>query len=389
MPPPFRHIVHLIYRLTTGGLENVVVQLINNLPHGEFRHTVVSITDADPQFVKRIARADVEVICLNKPPGQPFVLYPQTYRLLRRIKPDVVHTCNLAALEFMPMAALAGVTLRVHAEHGMDMGELNSKASRYLTLRKIYKPFVHDFIAVSTPLHAYLQDKLGVPPGRLHLIPNGVDTHLFRPHSTGDLPPLGFPFQRDRHWVVGTVGRQAPIKNPMLLVNAFIQLAQSGLPGCERLRLAMVGDGPLFDEIRQRVESAHLADRVWLPGVRADVADILRSLDCFVLPSLSEATSCTLQEAMATGLPIVATDVGGNAALLEKGRCGDLVPSGVVQAMSEQLLQRLNDTSGRVQAGHALASARECYDLAVVMQRYRALFLSRSSAPALGGTVTP
>lgn len=389
MPNRPCHIVHLIYRFTTGGLENVVVQLINHLPHGEFRHTVVAITDADPTFVQRIERKDVDVICLDKPPGQPFALYPKTFRLLRRLKPDVVHTCNLAALEFMPMAALAGAPLRVHAEHGMDMGEINTKGSRYLTLRKIYKPFVHEFIAVSAPLQTYLQRKLGVPPAHVHLIPNGVNTHMFRPATAEDPLPPGFPFERERHWVIGTVGRQVHIKNPLMLVDAFISLARSGVAGTERMRLAMVGDGPLQGEISERIRSAGLEDRVWLPGVRSDVAAIMRSLDCFVLPSLSEGTSCTLQEAMATGLPIVVTDVGGNAELLEHGRCGDLVPSGDVQALSTQLLKHLSDTSGKEQASHALDEARQRHDMSVVTQRYRALFLSRFSTRAVARAVSP
>ena len=374
MPTPPRHVVHLIYRLTTGGLENVAVQLINNLPHGEFRHTVVSVTDADPLFVKRITRSDVQVICLNKPPGQPFALYPQTYRLLRRLKPDVVHTCNLAALEFMPMAALARVPLRVHAEHGMDMGEINTKGSRYLTLRKIYKRFVHEFIAVSAPLHGYLQHKLGVPPAHVHLIPNGVDTHVFRPDVAQDPTPPGFPFERHRHWVIGTVGRQVHIKNPLMLVDAFISLAQSGVTGTERMRLAMVGDGPLQNEIGERLRSAGLQDKAWLPGVRSDVAEILRSLDCFVLPSLSEGTSCTLQEAMATGLPIVVTDVGGNAELLEHGACGALVPSGDVEALKAQLFALVHG-AGREQAATALKSAHQHHSLSTVIRQYRHLFL--------------
>lgn len=378
MPTPPRHVVHLIYRLTTGGLENVVVQLINNLPHGEFRHTVVSITDADPLFVKRIARTDVEVICLDKPPGQPFALYPQTYRLLRRLKPDVVHTCNLAALEFMPMAALAGVPLRVHAEHGMDMGEINTKGSRYLTLRKIYKRFVHEFIAVSAPLHGYLQHKLGVSPAHVHLIPNGVDTQQFRPARAQDPVPPGFPFKRDEHWVIGTVGRQVHIKNPLMLVDAFISLAQSGLAGTERMRLAMVGDGPMQAELSERLRAAGLQDRAWLPGVRSDVAEILRALDCFVLPSLSEGTSCTLQEAMATRLPIVVTDVGGNAELLERGACGALVPSGDVEALKAQLLAQIHG-AGAEQAATALNSAHQRHSLSAVIQKYRHLFLGHGA----------
>ena len=371
---PVCHVVHLVYRFDTGGLENVVVQLINNLPQAQYRHTVIALTQAVPEFVQRIQRPDVEVIGLDKKPGQPFWLYPQVFSLLRRLKPDVLHSCNLAALEFTPVAALAGVPWRVHAEHGWDLGELGPKSASYRRLRKLLKPFVHQFVAVSAPLQQYLSADIGVPAGRLHLIPNGVDTDLFRPVQAGDAPPSGFPFRRDQHWVISMVGRMVPIKNPMLLADAFVLLAGSGVPGTERMRLALVGDGALAQACQQRLQAAGLQDRLWLAGVRADIADILRATDCFVLPSLSEATSCTLQEAMACGLPIVATDVGGNADLLEHGRCGSLVPSGDVQALADAILAHYRAGRPNDLANAARASVRQRYGLTAVMQRYHDLF---------------
>lgn len=375
MPPPRRHVVHLVYRFTTGGLENVVAQLVNQLPASTFRHTVLSVTDIDPVFAQRIDPGRAQLIALNKPPGQPFRLYPKAWRVLRRLRPDVVHSCNLAALEFMPMAALAGVPRRVHAEHGMDTAELTGKGSRYLTLRRFYRHFVHEQVAVSEALGEYLRTRVGVEPAHVHHIPNGVDTLQFRPRQSGDPLPPNFPFTPGRDWVIGTVGRQVDIKNPLLLVDAFITLAHSGEPGTERMRLAMVGDGPLATEIHQRLQAAGLTDRAWLPGVRADVAHILRALDCFVLPSRSEATSCTLQEAMATGLPIVTTDVGGNAALLDQGRCGTLVPSDNVQALAEQIRQQQQLGAHNPQSAAALDKARQNYALDAVLHRYSALFL--------------
>jgi hypothetical protein len=102
----------------------------------------------------------------NKRPGQPFGLYPKVYRLLRRLKPDVLHSCNLAAMEFAPMAALARMPLRVHAEHGWDVGELGGSNARYRFLRRLYKPFVHEFIAVAEPQRDYLLNQIGVPAAR-------------------------------------------------------------------------------------------------------------------------------------------------------------------------------------------------------------------------------
>ena len=219
MPSTVCHVVHLVYRFDTGGLENVVVQLINQLPRGEFRHTVVAITDASPAFSQRIQRSDVEVISLGKPSGHPYRFYPAAYRLLRRLRPDVLHSCNLAALEFVPIAALAGVPFRVHAEHGWEMAELGNKSARYQALRRLLNPFVHAFVAVSAPLYADLHQTIGIDKRRLHLIPNGVDTGVFRPSRPADALPDSFPFNSGQHWVVGMVGRMVPIKNPLLLVN--------------------------------------------------------------------------------------------------------------------------------------------------------------------------
>lgn len=378
MHVPPCHVTHLVYRLGTGGMENVVVQLIRNLPRTSFRHTVIALSDIDPEFARRLDGTDVELIALNKPPGQPYALYPKVYRLLRRLRPDVLHSCNLGALEFVPVAALARVPLRVHVEHGLDLHEINGKSARYRLLRRLYRPFVSQYVAVSVD-QARQCAQIGAAAERVHLIPNGVDTRVFRPRTGDDALPVGFPFQRERHWVIGTVGRQADIKNPLLLVDAFVHLVRSGAPGTERLRLAMVGDGPLHSEMALRLHNEGLSDRAWLPGARSDIADILRSFDCFVLPSLSEATSCALQEAMATGLAIVATNVGGNADVLDQGRCGSLVPSGDATALATELLRLSQSGRPNAQAQEALISVQRRYSLETVIQRYGDLFLSAAT----------
>lgn len=375
MQVPTCHVVHFVYRFSAGGLENVIVQLINHLPRHEFHHTVIALTEIDSTFAMRVERKDVEFIGLGKPPGQPFRFYPKLYRLLRKLKPDVFHSCNLAAMEMVPVAALAGVPLRVHAEHGWDMGEIREKGVRYLRLRKMYKPFVHEFIAVAASLYAYLEQSLGISTKHLHLIPNGVDTERFRPRRGDDALPHGFPFRPDEHWVIGMVGRLVPIKNPMMLVDAFLSLTQSKVPGSERMRLAIVGEGPLDEQIKQRMQAAGQQDRLWLPGVRADIAEILRAMDCFVLPSLSEATSCTLQEAMATGLQIIATDVGGNSELLEGGHCGSLIASENTQALAEKIKEHFAARIPGNQAAIAVTSVQKRYGLPIIIQRYRELFL--------------
>lgn len=373
------HIVHLLYRFAAGGLENVLVQLINGLPRGEFRHSLLALTEVDPAFAARIEREDVQIIALHKSPGQPFKLYPRVYRLLRELKPDVVHSCNIAALEFMPVAAAAGISLRVHAEHGWDVADPDGSNRSYQTLRRVYRRFVHSFVAVSPQLQDYLRDKVRVNASRLHFIPNGVDTDRYRPASREDTAPADFPFQRNRHIVIGTVGRLEPIKNQALLIAAFIELAQSTHPLAARLCLVVVGDGPERGALNNSLKAAHLAARAWLPGSRADVPEILKALDLFVLPSLAEGTSCTLQEAMATNLPIIATDVGGNADLLEQGRFGDLVGSNDVAALVAAIRSWLDTQYGN---GDATGGAKRewvesHYSCQRMLNDYAAIFSAR------------
>ena len=112
-------VVHVVHSFGIGGLENVIVQLINRLPPERFEHVVLALTTVS-DFQQRVAQAGVRFIALNKPPGHAVPLYPRVYRLLRELQPDVLHTCNLAALELVPLAWLARVPLRVHAEHGVE-----------------------------------------------------------------------------------------------------------------------------------------------------------------------------------------------------------------------------------------------------------------------------
>ncbi|HTJ96813.1 MAG TPA: TIGR03088 family PEP-CTERM/XrtA system glycosyltransferase [Rhodocyclaceae bacterium] len=365
------HIVHLVYRFAAGGLENVLVQLINGLPHAEFRHTIIALTEADASFMQRIERNDVEIISLHKKPGQPFALYPAMYRLLRRLQPDVMHSCNLAALEFMPVAALAGVPRRIHAEHGWDVSDPDGSNRKYRLLRRLYKHFVHEFIVVSAQLQHYLAQVIGVPAAHLHFIENGVDTERFRPRRVDEALPEAYPFG-PKDWVIGSVGRLEPIKNQQLLVEAFIRLKQLR-PQDKSLRLVMVGAGPLAASLMAQIEAAGLSKDCWLPGARGDIPQILRQLSCFVLPSLAEGTSCTLQEALATELPIVATEVGGNAAVLE-GSAGVLVPSADVNAMAAALLGMREHPPLALHLAQQRSTTTARYGLRSVLQRYQALF---------------
>jgi sugar transferase (PEP-CTERM/EpsH1 system associated) len=378
--PRRRRIVHVVYSFSVGGLENVIVQLINRLPANRFEHVVLSLTTIS-DFKSRITQPGVCFIELHKPPGHAVPLYPRIYKLLRELKPDVVHTCNLAALEIMPLAWLARVPLRIHAEHGWDAHDPQGKNPRYQRLRKLYKPFVSHYVAVSKDLDDYLARAIGISASRRSLIANGVDTDTFAPR-VGDAPPVpDFPFVPGQHWLVGTVGRLQSVKNQPLLARAFVRLLREHPEMAERARLVIVGEGPLRPEIEGALAAADLQAHAWLPGARNDVADILRMLDVFVLPSQAEGTSCTLQEAMASGLPVVATAVGGTPELVEEGVTGHLVPSDDEAALASAIHRVFSEeaSAGRF-ALTARSRATNQFGLDAMVRAYQSVFASPQCA---------
>ena len=376
-----RRIAHVVYSFSIGGLENVIVQLINRLPPQHFEHMVVSLTTIS-DFKNRIQTPGVQFVELNKSPGHAIPLYPRIFRLLREWSPDVVHTCNLAGLEIAPLAWLAGVPLRIQAEHGWDAHDPKGESRRYQRVRKLYKPFVSHYVAVSDDIDRYLRDRIGVSDSRRSLIENGVDTDTFAPAPDVVEPVPGSPFHPRHHWIVGTVGRLQTVKNQPLLARAFVRLIQQHPDMAERARLVIVGEGPLRSEVESTLAAAQLTHLAWLPGARSDVSHILRTFNVFVLPSQAEGTSCTLQEAMATALPVVATAVGGTPKLVEHGVTGWLVPPDDEVALAAALRECfVNCADGIAKGQRARRVAEQRYGLQAMVNRYAQLFDPR---PAVG-----
>ena len=246
-------------------------------------------------------------------------MYPRLAALFRELRPAIVHTRNLAALECQVPAAWAGVPVRIHGEHGRDVDDLDGTRVRYQWLRRAYRPFVHHYVALSRDLAGYLEHKVGVPAQRIEQIYNGVDVERFIPRPQRRPQIAGCPFADPDLFVVGTVGRMQTVKAQTILARAFVRALQLQPALRERLRLVMVGEGPLRAEAQEMLDAAGVGHLAWLPGERADVPDVMRGLDGFVLPSLAEGVSNTILEAMASGLPVIATDVGGNAELVVAG----------------------------------------------------------------------
>ncbi|MDB5962035.1 MAG: family PEP-CTERM/XrtA system glycosyltransferase, partial [Massilia sp.] len=226
-------VVHLTYAFNVGGLETLLVECINRMPAERYRHALVCLTDIST-FAERISQPDVELIALHKPPGNSLGIHLQLYKHLRRLRPAILHTYNLAAFEYNFTAALAGVPVRIHAEHGRDASDPHGLNAKHNALRRMLAPWVDCFVAVSDDLQRWLGEVVRIAPSRTRLIKNGVDTAQFSSAVPAAKPS---PWGHDAI-VIGTVSRIQDVKNHRTLVDAFIALRASRPDLAPRLRLS-------------------------------------------------------------------------------------------------------------------------------------------------------
>jgi sugar transferase (PEP-CTERM/EpsH1 system associated) len=340
-----RLVVHIVDVLDGAHGAGGLLDLIRHLPPQRYRHVIVCLDGC-----KAIQRGEfspqapgVEIIRLPRPGPHgppPSVHALQLYRLLRALRPDVVHTRNRGGLWTQALAALAGVGVRVHAEarHVRRRERAQTWAGwRRRMLRRMLCPLVDHFIAASGADERWLVDKVGAAPARVSHIANGVDSVQFHPRL-GPAAALGPPgFMRDGVFVVGSAGRMDDAGNHVTLVEAFLRLIASPHPAHQRLRLLIVGDGPARAECQALLQRAGAAERAWLAGARPDLPQLLRAMDVFVLPGLREDRSSAVLEAMATGLPVIAAAGAAHSELVHPGFTGLLVPGLSVEMLASAL----------------------------------------------------
>jgi sugar transferase (PEP-CTERM/EpsH1 system associated) len=357
MPP--LHVCHVVLSLEPGGLENGVVNVVNGLSREEYRSSVCCLRRSG-EFAARL-RPDVPVSVMGLRPGNDPVMLLRLARLLRRERVDIVHTRNAEPFFYGFLSArLARVPIVVHSEHGRTFPEQPLRArTQRLLLRGVDAAF-----AVSEQLRADLVREIGIDGSSMEILYNGVDTRAFRPRAAPASPAQAAGPLR-----IGSVGRLVPVKNYALLLHAFAQLPPAAA------QLVLVGEGPERAKLEQLADELGIHGRVEFAGHRDDVSELLRGMDIFVLPSMSEGMSNTLLEAMASGVPVVASDVGGNREIIESERSGLLFPSGDTAAALAQLTRLIGNSELRHTLGRAAATrVRQTFSIEAMLKRYEDLY---------------
>ncbi|MBW1796222.1 MAG: glycosyltransferase [Deltaproteobacteria bacterium] len=332
-------IVHVLHSFGTGGLEKGIATLVRNASP-EFEHVIVCMATSGKS--ERLLPSNTEVVELHKPPGNSLVFLLRLSRVLKSLHPDIVHTRNWGGMDGVIAARIAGIRSILHGEHGWEVLDPNGRNPKRVLARTILSRVVREYTCVSKQIKLWLEKTIGVKKSVTQIY-NGVDIQLYAPKGSSeriraalDIPSAAF--------AIGTVGRLDPIKDHPTLFRAF-EIARRKVPNSF---LLIVGDGPEG----QRLEA--LAGKgVAFIGNRTDVPGLLRALDVFVLPSRNEGISNTILEAMATAVPVVATNVGGNPELVEDGTTGFLVEPGDFQSMASAFSRYFENPDLRTQHGRA------------------------------------
>ncbi|WP_414475748.1 glycosyltransferase [Microvirga sp. M2] len=323
--------------LATGGMETMTAALARALARRGHRVGVTCL-ESEGDLAEDLRRTGIPVSLVPCPGTVPLLRpHPGLREHFAARALDVVHAHNGVWVKAALAARAAGVPAVVHTAHGFAFGEpwFEDALRWWAGLRT-------DMVAaVSAPLREHLVHKARIPASRVSTLINGIDTMRFAPHGKSGLLRGAVGIGPDVP-LVGCVARLDPVKNLALLVDAMTLVVRD-LPGA---RLVLVGDGPVRESLREQAQAAGLGDRVLFPGTFADTAPVYRDLDVFVLPSLSEGTSISALEAMASGTPVVATAVGGTPELLGDG-CGVLVPPGDARVLADAIQGLLADPIGR------------------------------------------
>ncbi len=304
---------------------------------------------------------------------------------MRKVRPTIVHSRAWGGIEAVFAARLACVPVVIHSEHGYQLEMLAGLPLRQRMLRHLAYRTATAVFTVTRELRSYHAAQAWIDPDRIRVLYNGVDGEIFKPR-----PKIGIAIRRqldiplDRH-VVGFVGRLVPLKDAITLLKAVEALVAKP----PEIHALLVGSGPELARLQEYVSrSPQLHGRVTFTGTAENVADVLNAMDVFVLPSLKEGMSNTLLEALASGLPVVATRVGGNPEIIEEGVCGCLFAPGDAEELIRKIDVLLQNRGLRVQFGQsAREKALEQFSLTGMLNRYRDLYagLAGQGIPAAVG----
>jgi glycosyltransferase involved in cell wall biosynthesis len=320
-----------------GGRERCVIDLSDALYDCGWRPVIISFREIGI-VTARLRHREIPIRPLKKRPGYDWSLPARLASIFREERISIVHSHNWGTqVEALLAAAFAGVPSVVHTQHGLEFGVANRPSpfrERFRNLAKrISSRRLRRIAAVSQEVREVILRDWKAPPDRVALIHNGIrlpDRGIDPAERVAGRAALGIGPQEQAVLAVGVL---RPVKAFHVLLEAFSIYSTVHT----NARLFVAGDGPLRAELEANAQRLGLGDRASFLGIRQDVETLLPLFDLYAMSSVSEGLSISILEAMAAGLPVVATRVGGNPEVVADGTTGLLVPPGDPRALADAI----------------------------------------------------
>lgn len=336
----------MVNSLNPGGTERLVVEM--SLAFAPDYDLQVLCLDEPGSWAYRLREQGIPVYCLWRQPGLDLAVAFKLAQHFRRHRIDIIHAHQCTPWFYGALSRLIYSTPRLLLEeHGRFFPEVLNRKRVWFN-RLAVAPLTHRCIAVSKDIRERLERYEGLAKSAISVVYNGVRKEPALDGATRAALRQTWGFSAE-DFVIGTVGRFDPIKNLPLLMKSIAVVAAKN----PRVRGLLVGDGPVFAELSAFIAQLGLTDRVRLTGFRNDAAQLVQCMDLFVLSSLSEGTSMALLEAMAGGVPVAVTAVGGNPEVVLTDETGWVVPSESLEALSAALLEAIDNPQKRQMFAHA------------------------------------
>jgi glycosyltransferase involved in cell wall biosynthesis len=375
-------VLQVLPMLAPGGAERVAVHIAKGLDPDRYKTAILSLGPRVGSDLERLLdEARIEIKCLGKTPGFDHRMYPRLLRLFSDWQPDIVHTHIQVLRYVLPTTLLFRNTRFVHTVHNLAEYEVEPKArwiQRYSFRHGVVPIAVAEKVALSLSQLYQIQE--------CKVILNGIPTSQYaRPRLTREEWRRRERFEDDDVLFV-SVARFAPQKNHALLLNAFA----SGLGQDSKAHLVLVGDGQNREQLEAQARELGIRNQVRFLGLRTDIPEVLGAMDVFVLSSDFEGNPLSVMEAMASGLPIVSTAVGGIPDLVEDRKEGMLVRAGDVNDLASSMTLLMREEETRRGFGRAAAlRAREQFDVSKMVEAYEEVYdeMVQGSGPLAPGAL--
>ncbi|MFC1498903.1 glycosyltransferase [Verrucomicrobiota bacterium] len=363
------HIIHVLSTLDPGGMEGGVVNIVNGIDPEKFKVSICCL-ESSGILEQKIQKDKRRIFVMNKKPGRAWFLPFRLKKLFREQNAHIVHTHNYSTLIYGALGSLfPGGPRLVHGEHGDLPLQINN--SWYMFVRKLLCSGAAGFHTVSKSLKHMLEKYVGIPSGKIRHIPNGLDLKRFMPHDRLLLrKEAGFS---EEEFILVAIGSFYPWKNQKLVIETASGLRKRGL----NFIMLLIGEGPLEKELKTMVKEKDLENHVRFPGYMNNIEDYLNLSDVLIQPSLTEGMANTIMEAMACGIPVLASDVGGNPELVRHGETGYLFPVDNMDMLLDQINDLYEQREERALMGeNARRIAEQEYEIRDMIKQYEQLYES-------------